>query len=212
MSREQQVRDALARFLAAVRKATDSHLATLSTELIAILRTDAPAGGDGAAELLAGMREIDDATSLRGVLDALAAGAARHAADSGVLLVDRAMARPYRYDGFAPDRAPVDTSVGESGTLARAMAAQAAVIAHGGDDPAAPAFLSPPDGHVLLLVPIVVAQQVVAMAHAGGPAAGPPGSRTMPDWAAFVEALARHASAKLENVTSKRTVEVLGKG
>ncbi|MCC7008611.1 MAG: hypothetical protein IT184_07325 [Acidobacteria bacterium] len=208
MSREQQVRDALARFLAAVRTATDTHLDTLSHELIAVLRADAPSGGEGAAQLVEAVRRLDEATTLRGVLDALAAGTADHVTRSAVLLVDRAVARPYRQAGFPPERVPAEVRAAESAGVARAIAAQAATLVRAGDDPHAPPFMQIPAGDVALLMPVVVAQQVVALVDAEGPAAG----MATPGWAALVESLTRHASAKLENVTSKRTVEVLTGG
>jgi hypothetical protein len=209
MSRDQHVRDALARFLAAVRQATDTHLHTLSDELLAIVRAEGAPDADGATHLVAGIRLIDEATTLRGVLDALAASMAQHAPRTGVLLVDRAEAKPYRHAGFPPDRTPAQTTAGQSGVLARAIASQVAALGYPGDDPNAPAFLRVPDAQVQLLMPIVVAHQVVAVVHAEGAASAGDRDRQPPDWAALVETLGRHASAKLENVTSKRTVEVL---
>jgi hypothetical protein len=63
-------------------------------------------------------------------------------------------------------------------------------------------------GHLGLLMPIAVAGSVVALVYAEGPdrQADQPGA---PVWAEQVEVLVRHTAARLENVTSKRTVEVL---
>jgi hypothetical protein len=65
-----------------------------------------------------------------------------------------------------------------------------------------------PAGHVGVIVPLVVGQEVVAIIYVEGPerAGGQPGE---PVWAEQVEVLVRHASARLETVTSLRTVEVL---
>ena len=57
-------------------------------------------------------------------------------------------------------------------------------------------------------MPLVVGGQVVALVHAEGPdrrEADPHASA----WVEHVEVLVRHSSARLENVTSLRTVEVL---
>jgi hypothetical protein len=59
-----------------------------------------------------------------------------------------------------------------------------------------------------LVTPVVVGQAVVALVYAEGPAnAGhEPGA---PVWREQVEVLVRHASSRLESLTSQRTVEVL---
>lgn len=59
-----------------------------------------------------------------------------------------------------------------------------------------------------MAIPLVVGKQVVALVYAVGAerVAGEPGE---PVWTEQVEVLVRHASARLENVTSLRTVEVL---
>jgi hypothetical protein len=209
MTREQHVRDALARFLSALRRDTDAHLQTLSAELIQVLRGEDSSPAGAAGRLVAGIRRIDDATTLRGVLDALAAAAAEHVRPSSVLLIERAAVRPYRQDGYAAERAPGETTVTGAADVARAIAAQAAVLVRSGDDPQAPPFLRVPDGSVGLLMPIVVAGQVVAMVHGEGDRRHDTDAN-LPEWAALVESLARHAAAKLENVTSKRTAEALG--
>src|SRR6187399_1671083 len=99
MSREQQVRDAIERFLSHVRQQTDTHLAALSTDLLGIVKGDArtaDAGLEGAAievaravakggsharhdlisRVVVAMRRLDDATTLRAIFDALVDGAA----------------------------------------------------------------------------------------------------------------------------------------
>jgi hypothetical protein len=58
------------------------------------------------------------------------------------------------------------------------------------------------------VIPIVVGQEVVAVVYVEGldRTGVQPGE---PVWAQHVEVLVRHASARLETVTSLRTVEVL---
>ena len=209
MSREQQVRDALARFLSQLRKTTDTNFEILTTDLIAILRGDLAQNDEAPARLVAAIRRLDAASTLRGVLDALAAGAADHAARSVVLLVEQGVARVYRHQGFAAERQPVEVAAGSSATLASAIVSQGMVLVHPGDDPRGPAFVRVPTANMGIAMPIVVALQVVAVIYAEGPENQTAGDSSAPGWTSLVEALARHAAARLENVTSKRTVEVL---
>jgi hypothetical protein len=63
--------------------------------------------------------------------------------------------------------------------------------------------------HSGLVVPIVVAGSVVALLYAEGPERQAGASAAASLWTEHVEVLVRHASSRLENVTSRRTVEVL---
>ena len=75
-------------------------------------------------------------------------------------------------------------------------------------DPTLPAFMRVPDGHVGMLMPLVVGTQVVALVYADGPEqAGE--SHAGAVWTEQVEVLVRHAASRLENLTSRRAVEVL---
>ena len=66
-------------------------------------------------------------------------------------------------------------------------------------------------GNTGLVVPIIVAGAVVAMLYAEGPdrPSGQTAQTPASLWIEHVEVLVRHASSRLENVTSRRTVEVL---
>jgi hypothetical protein len=95
MSREHQIREAIDRFLARTRQATDSHLEALSSELLAVVQGDmrtnrvdveraavdvaravarggAHARHDLMTRIVDAVRRLDEATSLRGILEALA--------------------------------------------------------------------------------------------------------------------------------------------
>ena len=65
-----------------------------------------------------------------------------------------------------------------------------------------------PAGHTGLVTPIAVAGEVVALLYADD-ADRPPTKEGAPIWTEDVEVLVRHASLRLENVTSERAVEVL---
>src|SRR6185295_5968000 len=102
MSREQQVRDAIDRFIAQLRQDMDAHLEELSSELLQIVRGDmrtsrtdleraaievaraVAKGGTHArhdliSRVVIAVRRLDDAVTLGGVLDALVDGAAAEA-------------------------------------------------------------------------------------------------------------------------------------
>jgi hypothetical protein len=234
MSRELQVRDAVDRFLSRVRQDTDARLQQLGAELLEVLngsgqtgrvdferaaidvaRAVARGGGHARHDLItrvvSAVRRLDEATSLRGVLDALADGASAEATCTAVLLVDTDAIRSYRHHGFDATRVPVDVPANASPLLSNVITfRQAASVPAAGVSISAdtPAFLRVPQGRVGLATPLVVGKQVVALVYAEGPerAAGEPGE---PVWIELVEVLVRHGSARLENVTSVRTVEVL---
>lgn len=236
MSREEDVRDAVERFVSRVRQDLDAHLEALSVDLLAIVRGDmrtsrvdldraavdvaraVAQGGfharhDVISRVVVAIRRLDDATTLRGILDALADGAMAEASRVAVLLVDRDMLRSYRHQGFLPGAAPVDVPVAASPVLygAATLRQTAAVTgSHLPRDPGVPAFLHVAVGQRGLVTPIVVGQSVVALVYAEGPDHTGVDAEE-PVWSDHVEVLVRHASARLESVTSLRTVEVLNK-
>lgn len=234
MSREQQVRDAVERFLARVRQDTDARLEMLGAELLQILSGDGSTGrvdferaavdvaravarGGGHARhdlitrVISAIRRLDEATTLRGILDALAEGASAEADCMAVMLVEEDAFRSYRHHGFDITRTPIDMPATASPLLTNVITfRQAASVPSAGPHPSAdtPPFMRVPDGRIGLAIPLVVGKQVVALVYAEGAerATGEPGE---PVWTEQVEVLVRHASARLENVTSLRTVEVL---
>jgi hypothetical protein len=234
MSREQQIRDAADRFLAQVRQDTDARLQALAAELLQIARADESTGvvaveraavevaravGRGGvharheliSRIVRAVRRLDSATSLHGILEALAEGAAAEAARVVMLFVDGTHLRPYRHHGYDERDTPRDVVIEAVPLLAPVVAERRSVTI---DPPTAraesmrPLFLRVLPGRVALALPLVVAEQVVAVLLAEG-AARQPNEPGEPVWTEQVEVLVRHASARLENVTSLRTVEVL---
>jgi GAF domain-containing protein len=234
MSRELRVREAIDRFVIRVRQDTDRRLEELAAELLQTARGDmrtsrvdleraavdvaraVAKGGVQARHELMGrvvhaIRTLDDAVSLRGVLDALAEGAAFEASRVAVLLLDGETLRSYRHSGFGPGLSPVDMDLAAVPLLSKSVALrQAATVPAVGDRPDAgiPAFMRVASGQVGLVLPVVLGEQVVAVLYAEG-ADRQATESGEPVWTEQVEVLVRHAAAKLENVTSKRTVEVL---
>lgn len=234
MSREQQVRQIVDRFVARVRQDVDARLETLGAELLEaiegspevgrvaleraavdVARAVARGGGrarhDLITRIISAVRRLDDATTLRGILDALAEGASAEADAAAVLIVSNGALESYRHHGFEPGRAPIDLPVASSPLLSNVVTfRQAATVPAVGLSPApeVPGFMRVRPGRVGLAIPLVVGKEVVAVVYAEGPERGvdEPGE---PVWTEQVEVLVRHASARLENVTSMRTVEVL---
>ena len=234
MSREQHVRDAVDRFLARLRQATDAHLEALASELLQLVQGDmrtsradldraavevaravAKGGTHARHDLMSrvadAVRRLDDATSLRGVLDVLADGASAEASRVAVLLVDGETLRSYRHSGFAPGVGPSHMPVASSSLLAASVTLRQVTPVPPLDNPStanAPLFMRVPIGHIGLILPLVLQREAVALVYADG-ADRQAEQAGAPVWTEQVEVLVRHASARLENVTSQRTVEVL---
>jgi hypothetical protein len=234
MSREQQVRQIVDRFVARVRQDVDARLETLGAELLDAIEGSAEVGrvaleraavdvaravarGGGQARhdlitrIISAVRRLDDATTLRGILDALAEGASAEADAAAVLIVSDGTVQSYKHHGFEPGRAPIDLPVSTSAVLNNVVTfRQAATVPSAGLAPAPdlPGFMRVRPGRVGLAIPLVVGKEVVAVVYAEG-AERMPGEPGEPVWTEQVELLVRHASARLENVTSLRTVEVL---
>ncbi len=234
MSREHQVREAVDRFVARVRQDTDARLQELAAELLQIARGDmrtsrvdieraavevaraVARGGATARHELIGrvvtaIRSLDDATTLRGVLDALAEGAASEASRVAVLLVDGDSLHADHQYGFAPGQGPVDLPVTASPLLASAVTLrQSTLVPAASDKDRAhiPAFMRPVAGQLGMILPLAIGQQVVAVLYAEGSDRQQQDSGE-PVWTEQVEVLVRHAAARLESLTSQRTVEVL---
>lgn len=161
--------------------------------------------------LLGAVRRIDEATSLSGILEALAKGAASETSRVAVLLVDAEMLRVWGHYGFAANTGPVDVTLSQSGVLAAAVALRQTSFVPPlleNRESGAPAFMRVPVGHTGLVTPIVVAGEVVAVLYADD-VDRLATQEDAPVWPEEVELLVRHAAARLENVTSERTVEVL---
>jgi hypothetical protein len=224
------------RFLARVRHNIDVHLETLGTDLVKVLEEE---GGkvsvdrlsdlaksastvhaqegklDLLAKLVGAMRLQDEATTLRGIIEALARGASGEATRVAVLLVDAQTLRTFVEFGYVGGAKPADVSIDSFPAIAHAVADRQRLLlapAPGSHMPDVPAFMRAMSGNTGLVVPINVGAAVVAVLYAEGPER-PSGANAQALaaslWTEHVEVLVRHASSRLENVTSRRTVEVL---
>ena len=229
-----RVKEAVERFVARVRHNIDVHLDTLTADLVKALQEEggqvsverladlARAAGatqaqesrvDVMAKLVGAMRLQDEATSLKAILDALARGAGGEAERVTVLLLDGDTLRPFGEMGYVAGSRPTDVAIHSFPILARSVSDRQRVALPaqaGGRGPELPAFMHPAPGHAGLIFPLVVAGVAVALLYAEGLDKQPsqPGSGGA-IWTEHAEILVRHASSRLENITSRRTVEVL---
>jgi hypothetical protein len=158
---------------------------------------------DPLAHILTAVRRLDEEKTLRGILDALADAAASAGLHVAVLLVDRSDLRVYRHHGFASGDVPQQVAITASVAISQALVT-CRRIAVAGDraSDSTPPFLRPRPGRHGLILPLVVDQSAVALVFVDGPA-------DIINWGDVVEVLVRHGSARLESVTSQRTVEAL---
>lgn len=227
-------REAVDKFVTRVRQDVDTHLQTLASDLLKaaesrdvhgapdvkraaleVARAVAKGGGQARHDLINrladAIRSLDDATSLRATLDALARGASAEAFRVAVLVVDDEVLRPWGAFGFSAGQGPIDLPVSASPLLnACVKLRQVNHVAPSGDrpDPTLPAFMRISSGHVGLVLPLVVEDHVVALVYADGPDRPADGANGTV-WTEQVEILVRHAAARLENLTSRRAVAVL---
>src|SRR5262249_23094182 len=111
--------------------------------------------------------------------------------------------------GFEAADGSLTVPIASVKVVSSAMATRQATVfsAAAGDETSLPSFMKPPAGHTGLVAPLVVGGDVVAVLYAAGPERRPDeaGGR----WAEEIELLVRHARARLESVTSERTVLAL---
>lgn len=160
--------------------------------------------------LLSTVRELDSAISLRGTLEALAAGARTEAPRTVLLLVDGRLLRVFGASGYSGGPAPSDVSVEADSLLVRAVEGRAPVeVPSDASALTRPLFLRPAAGQSGRLMPLAVGGNVVAVLYSEGPESPADGQAEV--WIEAIEILVRHAALRLENVTSMRTVEALTK-
>jgi hypothetical protein len=231
-----RVKESVDRFVARVRHNIDVHLETLAQDLVKSLQDEATgqvnlekltaefgkAGTasdphdtrfDVLAKLVGAMRLLDEATSLKAILEGLARGSAGQADRVAVFLVEGHTLRAFSEFGYsAAGPRPADVPTDSYGAIARAVTERqrTTVAVSAGTLPSdVPAFMRPGPGKAGVVIPLAVGGNAVALVFAEGPDrhAGADAAA----WTESVEVLVRHAASRLENVTSIRTVEVLTK-
>lgn len=166
---------------------------------------------DTMERLMRSVRRLDEADSLSGILEALAQGAAAETSRVAILLVDGDTLKVWGHRGFVQGQGPTEMPVSATGTLAAAVALRQTSFVPPlieGREHSVPVFMRVPVGHTGLIVPLVVGGECVALLYADD-VNRTPQQEDAPIWTEEVDLLARHASLRLENITSVRTVEVL---
>jgi hypothetical protein len=221
MPLEDRVRETIEEFLMRLRQEIDIHGQRLGRDMSGLVGRDGtpgaaaePSSDAGRVEvfrrLLTAIRQIDAASSLKGVLEALSRGSKSEASRVALLLVDNDKLHCWGHFGYASADAPYDMVVGADHRLATAVRDKHTVpvpTAAKNTSISTPDFMRVPAGHVGLISPLVVGDNVVALLYADGPERSL-GRNPGAIWTEQVEILVRHAAVRLENLTSMRTVEV----
>jgi hypothetical protein len=208
------LKDDLHRGIAEERRKVDARLAD---EQAALAGLQAEAQGSQAAtliRLLDAVRRLDAAPSLSAILEALAQCTLAEASRVAIFIVNGDTLQSWGHFGFAPGQGAFDIPVHAVDLLTSVLSTQRSAIfraAEADHDPSLPRFMRPPPGHVGLVAPLVVGDQVVAVLYADGAEQGARQGKHAGAavWADEVELIVRHARARLESVTSERTVTAL---
>jgi hypothetical protein len=163
------------------------------------LQPPADESGSSAHHLLRGVRAIDAAPSLTGVLDALVEAIAADGIRVAVVLVRGAYLRPWRDQGF--DALPRHVAMEDAGPIALAARSRSAVSGWTTPTAAVPAFAAA--DRVCVAVPIALAGESVAVLYADRRAS----DAALSGWRATVETLVRHAARTLESMAAFRAAQ-----
>jgi hypothetical protein len=158
--------------------------------------------------LAASIRRLDQAASLRGILETLADGARTAASRVALLLVELDTLRLWGHFGYEQGPGLSELPVDADNLLKSAVAGRQTMRVSSEDaaGESRPAFMRRPAGHAGLIFPLMVGGNVVAVLYADGPE---PEAGAGAGWTEQLEILVLHAALRLENVTSLRTVEAL---
>ncbi len=159
--------------------------------------------------LLGAVRHIDEASTLSTILETLAKSAANETSRVAVLLVEGDTLKVWGHFGFSANTGPIDMPLSDAGILTATVALrQTSFVPPVLDGRETPTFMRVPAGHTGLVVPIVVGTEAVGLLYADD-VNRLAEQEDAPVWTEEVELLVRHASLRLENITSVRTVEAL---
>lgn len=160
--------------------------------------------------VLAGVRRLDQASSLSDALDTLAELAGDEASRAGVLTVRGDRVRGWRFTGLGPAfvaARQIDLVFGQAGIVGHAaVAAEPCSVVAGPDglpDTADQAFAKLPAGSHALAVPVMVGGEVTAIVY-GDDAEHPPA----PGWIEAIDILSRFAGHCLEALTAARAAQL----
>lgn len=212
-AREQAARDASDQIGAAHAKAQQAeHDAHAKIEAFRQQQVSAPPpapsdSADVVSRVLGSVQRITTAESLRAVLEALANGTKSEAPRVALMLVDNDRLSPWVSFGFEDGHVPDETTVSSIPAFRSAIADRRVVAVSPSEGSTVPSFLRAGAGREVRIFPLVVGGNVVAAVCAESGTGK--SSETAPVWSQAIEVLVQHASLRLENLTSLRTVEAL---
>jgi hypothetical protein len=197
------VRDAIDRVLEEVRASLDSTLRRLASTIAAGARASDLRFSDA-------MRHMDEAPSMRGVLQVLM-DAVKHETDrSALLILSGRRLRGWSSSGFVglgADPKAIDLPADPDGLLGAAIRAKAIISSPSSTAIAAgterPQFAQGSGARDAVAVPIVLGGTVAAVLYADSPTAGDPSS-----WTDAVNRLVRYAGLLLETRTTRYLTSV----
>ena len=187
----------------------EASAARAHSDAAAVQATERDARLEAVERLLASVRRIDAASTLRETLEVLAQSASLETPRVAVLLIEGNNVRPFSQRGF--------TEIPPAGPIAAGGVVEACVkhgqAAFTSDAAAlrAPGFAALPDERAGFAAPLRVGNRTVAVLYADDASTDETGGVTHDAPAAWPEALellARHASLHLENLTAVRAAAV----
>jgi hypothetical protein len=152
------------------------------------------------ARILHGIRGLDEAATLSGVLDAMGRSIGHQAARTAVLMVRADRLVGWKLSGFGPrDLQPnaVDISLADAGLAGRAVIEGRLVS---GGAASTGLLIDEPPGTIAIAVPVSVGGRVVAVAYASQPSE----AATVDGWQEAVEIVVRHGARCLEALTVQK--------
>jgi hypothetical protein len=162
---------------------------------------------DDSERLIDALRAIDDARTLSGILETLAARAAREAERAAVLLVRGGRLRGWRFIGFdssLESGETIELPLEDAGVIAEAVKTNAVVATDSAHAMPAPSFAASPSARDTVCVPIAMAGEVVAVLYADRGDAS-----ASQAWRHRIEMLARHAARCLEALVAFKAARML---
>src|SRR5688572_25636635 len=157
--------------------------------------------------VLNALRAMDASRSLSDVLTSLTSSAASEAPRVALFVVNGSDLRGWRSAGFSGEPSSLRADVTDQGVLGEALRRREPVATSEAEGPAAPAFAELPPGRAAMAVPLLVANQPVAVLYADDAADGTPAAPA--SWPEAIQILGRHASVTLAHLTAARAVDAM---
>ncbi len=205
MTLESQLKRALDDLSERLRDEVTRHVHAIGQELARDAAPPSPPAppapaGPSVPSLLDGIRALDAAASLTGILDALMNAAAADPARAAILLPQGDHFKTWRLRGFGSLDAgePAVLPAGDAGIVGDAARTGQTVTSTGAAPSVAPAFARLPRGRSAIALPILISGQAVAVLYADAGDAADPAALDP----AALEIVTRHASRCLESLTA----------